>query len=89
MQMPLYIRDDEVAELARRAKEATGAKTVTEAVKVALEKALAEAKINNGKTSSPSPLDRFAKAIAMADAMGPSDHSVDMKAFMDDLSGEI
>lgn len=90
MQMPLYIRDDEVADLARRAKEATGAKTVTEAVKVALEKALAEAKAEGRpETSSKSPLDRFAKALALADAMGPSDHSVDMKKFMDDLSGGI
>lgn len=80
--MPLYIRDDEVAELARKTKEATGARTVTEAVRVALEKALAEAK------PQKSPLDRFAKALAIADAMGPSDHSVDMKAFMDELSGE-
>lgn len=80
--MPLYIKDDAVAELARRTKEATGARTVTEAVRVALEKALAEAK------TSRSPLDRFAEALAIADAMGPSDHSVDMKQFMDDLYDE-
>ena len=42
--MPLYIRDEEVAELARRTKEAMGAKTVTEAVKRALERELADAK---------------------------------------------
>ena len=42
--MPLYIRDEEVAELARRTKEATGAKTVTEAVKRALERELADRK---------------------------------------------
>lgn len=80
--MPLYIRDDEVAELARQAKEATGAKTVTEAVRVALEKALAEANREQSRD------ELFAKAIAMADAMGPSDHSFDMKEFMDELSGE-
>lgn len=80
--MPLYIKDDAVAELARRTKEAMGASTVTEAVRVALEKALAEAK--------PRKFDDelFAKALAMADAMGPSDHSVDMKQFMDDLYDE-
>lgn len=80
--MPLYIKDDEVAELAREVKKATGAKTVTEAVKTSLERSLANAR------TAPAPLDRFAKALALADAMGPSDHSVDMKAFMDELSGE-
>lgn len=87
--MPLYIRDDGVAELARLTKEATGAKTVTEAVRVALEKALADARVGKSEGPSRSPLDRFAKAIARADAMGPSDYSIDMKALMDDLSGGI
>jgi ribonuclease VapC len=50
--MPLYIRDEGVAELARRAKDATGAKTVTEAVRAALERALKEVKGPRG------PLDR-------------------------------
>lgn len=80
--MPLYIKDDAVAELARRTKEATGASTVTEAVRVALEKALAEAKPRKVNE------ELFVKALAMADAMGPSDHSVDMKQFMDDLYDE-
>jgi len=81
--MPLYIRDDEVAELARRAKEATGAKTVTEAVRVALEKALAEA-----KASKLSRAEGIRRAIARADAMGPSNHDIDMKAFMDEGWGD-
>ncbi|WP_020177678.1 type II toxin-antitoxin system VapB family antitoxin [Methylopila sp. M107] len=87
--MPLYIRDDEVADLARRTKEATGAKTVTEAVRVALERALAEAKVKAGVKDQRPLRDRIAEVVARADAMGPSDHSFDMKAFMDDLSGDI
>lgn len=82
--MPLYIRDDEVAELAREVKRITGAKTVTEAVRASLERSLATAR----PVAAPGSLDRFAKALALADAMGASDHSVDMKAFMDELSGE-
>ncbi len=77
--MPLYIRDDEVAELARRTKEATGAKTVTEAVRVALEKALAEAK----KESSFEQ--RMARVMAMADALGPGDPNFDFRKFREEL----
>lgn len=80
--MPLYIRDDTVADLARSTKEATGAKTVTEAVKVALEKALAEAKAG-GSSREP-----FAQSLAMADAMGPSDPNFDFKKFREELWGE-
>jgi antitoxin VapB len=79
--MPLYIRDEAVAELAREVKQATGAKTVTEAVRDALGRALVEAR----KTSLRARIDEL---VARADAMGPSDHSVDMKRFMDELSGE-
>lgn len=80
--MPLYIRDDAVAALARQAKEVTGAKTVTEVVRVALEREIEHA---NRRTPFR---ERIAGAMAIADAMGPSDHSVDMKRFMDELSGE-
>lgn len=80
--MPLYIRDERVAELAREVKQATGARTVTEAVKAALEHELADA-----QDKRPFK-ERISRALAIADAMGPSDHSVDMKQFMDELSGE-
>jgi antitoxin VapB len=35
--MPLYIRDDDVAELARRVQQVTNARTVTDAVRLALQ----------------------------------------------------
>ena len=35
--MPLYIRNDEVAELARQVQQATNARTLTEAVRLALQ----------------------------------------------------
>lgn len=82
--MPLYIRDEAVAELAREAKAATGAKTVTEAVKKALQNEIANANRRNGLTLEQ----KIADVMARADAMGPSNHSVDMKQFMDELSGE-
>jgi len=81
--MPLYIKDDAVADLARAVKAATGAKTVTEAVKTALERRLAE----SAETRRPLS-ERIADVVARADRMGPSDHSIDMKQFMDELSGE-
>ncbi|PZQ13107.1 MAG: histidinol dehydrogenase [Ancylobacter novellus] len=81
--MPLYIRDEAVAELAREVKRVTGARTVTEAVKVALERRLA------GAPPEERPLsERIADVVARADRMGPSDHSFDMKQFMDELSAE-
>jgi antitoxin VapB len=80
--MPLYIRDESVAELAREVKQATGAKTVTEAVRAALEHQLRS--VPDNRTFEQ----KIAKAMAMADAMGPSDHSFDMKQFMDELSEE-
>lgn len=80
--MPLYIRDETVAELAREVKQATGAGTITEAVKTALERALESA----SKTQSFEQ--KIAKAMAMADAMGPGDPEFDFKTFREELWGE-
>ncbi len=61
--MPLYIRDDEVAALARDVQAASGARTVTEAVRAALER-----ERDRLRDSLP-PSARLGKALALADAM--------------------
>ena len=65
--MPLYIRDDEVAALARAVKAASGARTVTEAVRAALER-----ERDRLRESLP-PSARLGKALALADAMGAAE----------------
>ena len=61
--MPLYIRDDEVAALARDVQAASGARTVTEAVRAALER-----ERDRLRDSLP-PSARLGKALALADVM--------------------
>ena len=63
--MPLYIRDDAVAELARAVQAASGARTVTDAVRAALER-----ERDRLRESLP-PSARLGKALALADAMAP------------------
>ncbi len=62
--MPLYVRDDEVAALAREVQAASGARTVTEAVRAALVH-----ERDRLKESLP-PSARLGKALALADAIG-------------------
>ncbi len=64
--MPLYIRDDEVAVLARDLQRASGARSVTEAVRAALQRERARLR------DSLPPSARLAKALAIADRIGPS-----------------
>ena len=61
--MPLYIRDDDVAALARAVQAASGARTVTEVVRAALER-----ERDRLKEILP-PSARLRKALALADAM--------------------
>ena len=61
--MPLYIRDDAVAELARAVQAASGARTVTDAVRAALERE--RDRLREGLPPSA----RLGKALALADAM--------------------
>ena len=64
--MPLYIRDDDVAALARDVQAASGARTVTHAVRVALERE------RDRLRDSVPPSGRLGKALALADLMdGP------------------
>lgn len=80
--MPLYIRDDEVDALAEKVQAMTGARTKTEAVRLALQH---EIERNRKKT----PLrDRLAVAKAMARQLGPGDPSFDMKKFTDEMWGD-
>ena len=80
--MPLYIRDDEVAALARKVQGLTKAKTVTNAVRAALEH-----EIERERAKAP-PSARLARSIAMAAAMGPVDADFDMNKFTDDMWSE-
>lgn len=79
--MPLYIKDPEVSGLAEDAVKYLGAENKTEAVRMALKAAIAEAR-------AKIPLaERIKEAQAMIDAMGPSNPDYDHKADMDDLWG--
>ena len=65
--MPLYIRDDDVARLAREVQAASGARTVTEAVRAALGR-----ERDRLKESLP-PSGRLGKALALADAIAAAE----------------
>lgn len=80
--MPLFIRDPEVDALAEEVRRLTKVKTKTEAVRRALQAQLEEAR-------RALPLrERLERSKALADAMGPTDPDVDMKAYMDELWGD-
>ena len=81
--MALYIRDPEVDALAEAVQKATNAPTKTEAVRKALKAELARAR--TGKTIR----EKLAEAVALADAMGPSDPDFDMKAFTDEMWDDL
>jgi antitoxin VapB len=81
--MGLYIRDDEIDALARAVQSLTGARSKAEAVKQALLHELEQV-----KKAEPGP-DRFAAAKAIAASIGPSDPNFDMKAFTDEMWGEV
>ena len=83
--MPLYIKDDEVDDLANELQRVTGAATKTEAVRAALKDA-----IERKRARKTSILKAIRQAQARAEAMGVRpDSNFDMKDFMDDLSGGI
>jgi antitoxin VapB len=79
--MPLYIKDPEVSGLAEDAVKYLHAANKTEAVRMALKAAIAEAR-------SKIPLEeRIREAQDMIDAIGPPNPDYDHKADMDDLWG--
>ncbi len=77
--MPLYIRDDEVDDLAMTLMRVTGAKTKTEAVRQALEAALER------HPKQPFLIDKIRPLQARVAALGAVDPDFDVKAFTDDL----
>jgi len=80
--MALFIRNAEVDALAEEVRKVTNAKTKTEAVRRALEAQLVQAR-------RALPIrQRLARSKALADAMGPSDPTFDMKAFTDEMWGD-
>jgi antitoxin VapB len=82
--MPLYIKDDEVDDLANELQRVTGAATKTEAVRTALKDAIER------KRDKTTILVAIKQAQAMARKMGVrNDPDFDMKEFMDELSGGI
>lgn len=80
--LPLFIRDKEVGELARRLQAETKAPTLTEAVRTALRHEIARARKERPMK------ERIARALALADALGPTDPNFDMKRFSDEQCGE-
>lgn len=80
--MALFIRDAEVDALAEEFRKLTKAKSKTEAVRRALQAQLVEV-----RRALPAK-QRLAKAMALADAMGPGDPNFDMKAYTDEMWGE-
>jgi antitoxin VapB len=79
--MPLYIRDNEVDALAAKVQAELGARTKTEAVRIALEHELER---QNAKRPFN---EKIAEALALADQIGPPNPDFDEKAFMDQMWG--
>ena len=79
--MPLYIKDPEVGHLAEDAMKFLGAANKTEAVRMALQAAIA-----NARAKIPME-ERIKEAQALADKLGPFNPAYDHKADMDDLWG--
>jgi antitoxin VapB len=80
--MPLYIRDDAVDELAAKVQAGLGARTKTEAVRVALQHELL--RLHAEKSFE----EKIAQALALADKIGPPSTDFDEKAFMDEMWGD-
>jgi antitoxin VapB len=78
--MPLYIKDERVAEMAERLRALTQAGSKTEAVLKALESAIEEAQ---RELLSP----KLGQAVAIARQIGRRDDKFDQKAFSDDMWG--
>lgn len=80
--MPLYIRDDEVAQLAEELKVVTGASNKTEAVRTALKDALER---NEKLLSFQERIRAIQDRVA---AIGERDPDFDMKKFSDEMWGD-
>ena len=77
--MPLYIADPEVGNLAREVQQAIKARTLTEAVRTALQHEMERAR-------AVAPFeDRIRKCQEDYAALGPDDPDLDLKAFFDKM----
>ncbi len=77
--MPLYIADPQVGNLAREVQHALKARTLTEAVRTALQHEMERAR-------AILPLkERIRKCQDEYAALGPDDPNVDLKAFFDEM----
>ncbi|MCO5162009.1 MAG: type II toxin-antitoxin system VapB family antitoxin [Mesorhizobium sp.] len=81
--MALFIRDDEVDALATELQKATRSATKKDAVRQALKNELARTRDRSNDD------DLLNRALAMADAMGESDPTFDMKKFTDEMWGDL
>jgi len=82
MQMPLYIRDEDVNALADRLKQVTGAQNNTEAVRAALQSQLEYV------TKKKPLVERIRELQAKADEIGEVDPCFHIKKFTDDMRGD-
>jgi antitoxin VapB len=81
--MPLFVRDEEIAEMTLELQQLLKAPTKTEALRTALRHELE-------RTRAKAPMkERLAKARALADAIGPSNPKFDQKAFADELWDDL
>ena len=80
--MSLYIRDDRVDALAERLQAETGARTKTEAVRLALEHELA--RIEAARSFEA----RNAQVFALAERLGLPNPDFDQKRFSDEMWGD-
>ncbi len=79
--MPLYIADPEVGSLARKLQHVLKAKSLTDAVRTALQHEMERAR-------AIVPLeDRIRQSQDEYAALGPEDPDVDLKAFFDEMWG--
>ncbi len=81
--MPLYIRDDEVNELAEECRVLTGARSKTEAVRRALQEQISTLKASETLT------ERIRRIQSIAKAQGFQPDGLDDKPLMDELSGGL
>ena len=80
--MALYIADPEVGSLARKVQRALKAKSLTDAVRTALQHEMERAR-------AVVPLEeRIRQCQDEYAALGPDDPDVDLKAFFDEMWGE-
>jgi antitoxin VapB len=80
--MALYVKDEEVDRLAEEVQVAYGVKTKTEAVRMALQRALDQAE------EKPTLEDRLKAIQVRARALGTPDPNFDEKAYTDMMWGD-